>query len=294
MPDIAQRFYKDMLVLSAPIDGVLARQGVDIERDREFFSLIEPEMIRDAYRLELVAGAQCLVTNTEGITWARLAQVNMEEQAPEIAKAALGIVNSLRPQHVFAEIGPTGLALDPSSAVSLKQSRDQYGQAACAFGDDGFDAFFINGMRKHYDMQSALIGVRKHRSEPIVASLDFAEEDALSVGEQLGESLAMMVEYGADVVGFSSGAPLDTIVEWVAFLKKTITAPLLVQLKVRHNNPQQREPHDENPYYSPDTMVEAALRLRAVGVQFLRATGDASPAYTGSLVAASEGLDVLA
>ena len=29
MPDIELRFDKDMLVLSAPIDAVLARQGID-------------------------------------------------------------------------------------------------------------------------------------------------------------------------------------------------------------------------------------------------------------------------
>ena len=68
MPDIDMRFNKDMLVLSAPIDEVLARQGVDIEKDREFLSLLEPEAVRNAYRLESVAGAQCLVSNTAGIT----------------------------------------------------------------------------------------------------------------------------------------------------------------------------------------------------------------------------------
>ena len=38
-------------------------------------------------------------------------------------------------------------------------------------------------------------------------------------------------------------------------------------------------------------MMEAAQQLRAAGAQFLRATGQATPAYAGALLAATEGLD---
>ena len=43
-----------------------------------------------------------------------------------------------------------------------------------------------------------------------------------------------------------------------------------------------------------DAVVDAAVRLRASGVQFLRATGAATPAYTGALAATTAGLDVAA
>jgi hypothetical protein len=40
-------------------------------------------------------------------------------------------------------------------------------------------------------------------------------------------------------------------------------------------------------------MVDAAYALRAAGVQFVRAAGQATPSYTAALVAALEGLDVI-
>ena len=58
-------------------------------------------------------------------------------------------------------------------------------------------------------------------------------------------------------------------------------------------DPKQQGPTTENPYYAPDTMMAAAVDLRAAGVQFLRAAGDATPAYTGVLAAATAGLDVV-
>ena len=60
-----------------------------------------------------------------------------------------------------------------------------------------------------------------------------------------------------------------------------------MQLAVAEHDPKQGEPTKENPYYCPDVMVQAAARLRGAGAQFLRATGEATPAYTGALDAAS-------
>ena len=293
MPDIELRFNRDMLVLSAPIDEALARQGVDVGRDREFLSLIEPEAVRDAYRLESIAGAQCLVTNTAGITAARLAHINMEDRALDLAEASLTVLRSLRPQHILAEIGPTMLPIDASSATSLNQNRDQYADAARAFGD-GIDAIFLNGMVSLTDMQCALMGVRKVCDRPVFASVDVdAEGNLVGRNQTIEEAAALMDEYGADVVGFSTAAPLEAAVEAAKRMRTACERPLLVQLVVGENNPKQGIATDENPYYCADAMVGAATQLRGAGAQFLRAVGAAVPSYTGALVAASAGFDVI-
>ena len=125
MPDIALRFHKDMLTISAPLDAALARQGVDVDRDMEYLVLVEPETIQDILRLESTAGAQCLTTPTEGITRARLAHHSLEDRAEELAQNALDMVRELAPQHILVEIGPCRLPLDPSSKSSLNEHRDQ-------------------------------------------------------------------------------------------------------------------------------------------------------------------------
>ena len=67
---------------------------------------------------------------------------------------------------------------------------------------------------------------------------------------------------------------------------------LLAQLVVTDRDPKQQAPTPENSYYCADTMMGAAAVLRSAGVQFLRAAGDATPAYTGVLAAAVAGQDV--
>ena len=160
MADIELRFHKDMLVLSAPLAFALANQGVDMETEAEYMSLVEPETMRDALRLESMAGAQCLVAETD-ICEARLAHKRMEDRAQELAQAAISHARANAPQHVLCEVGPCGLPLDATSAMSMKQCAAQYEDAARALVEGGkeamgslaesegagFDAIFLNGLR---------------------------------------------------------------------------------------------------------------------------------------------------
>ena len=176
MPDIELRFHKDMLVLSAPIDAVLARQGIDVVRDRQYLNLMEPDAIRDALNMEVMAGAQCLVATTEDITRARLAHVLMDGDAARLADAAVRIAGDLKPQHLLVEIGPCGLPLDAASKASLNENRAQYADAARAFDGLEFDAFFLNGFANVADLKCALMGVSQVSGKPVFASVTLAEQ----------------------------------------------------------------------------------------------------------------------
>lgn len=294
MSDIALRFHQDLLVLSAPIFATLTRQGIDVDRDLEYFTLVEPEAVRDALRLEMIAGAQCLVVPTEGITPARLAHHSMEPRASELAAASLSIAHALSPQHILVAIGPCGLPLDASSATSLNENRDQYARAVRLFSDEEFDAIFLDGFVNLTDLKCALMGARQVSDRPLFASVDvLADGRTLDGHGLLEEAVALMGEFGASVAGVATAAPLEDAVALVRRVHAATSLPVLIQLKVVDHAPRQGFATSDNPYYHPDVMVEAATGLRGAGAQFFRATGRATPAYTGALVAATEGLDVV-
>lgn len=291
MPDIQLRFHRDMLVLSSPVASVLARQGFTEPGDIEYATLMEPEAAKDALRLNLLAGAQCLVTETAGMTPARLAHYGMEDRMAELAKAALDTANELRPQHVLVELGPCGLPLDPSSKASLNENRDQYARAARVCEGMQLDGFFLNGFANPIDLKCALMGVRQVSGLPVFASVDVAADGTLADGRSsFAEALAVMTEFEASVAGFSTKAPIDAACELAKQAAKT-PLPVLAQLDVAQHNPKQGQATQENPYYCPDVVVDDALKLRAAGAQFLRAVGAATPAYAGALAAAVDGTD---
>ena len=294
MPDISLRFHRDMLVLSAPVAAALARQGFDASLDLEYANMVEPEAVRDALRLNQIAGVQCLVANTAGITPARLAHRGLEERAPEVAGAALEAARQLAPQHLLAEVGPCGLPLDPSSKSSLNENRDQYARAARACAGQELDALFLNGFANPTDLKCALMGVRQVSDVAVFASVDVRADGLLADGRNpFDEALGVMADFGASVAGFATRAPLERAEAFARMAAGVGLLPVLAQLTVTEHAPRQGAATPENPYYCPDVLVDAGVRLRAAGAQFLRAAGKATPAYAGALVAASAGLDVV-
>lgn len=299
MADIALRFHKDMLVLSSPVEPVLARQGVDVERDLEFVMLFEPDSLHDALRLQVLAGAPCLVLPTAGMTPARLTHHGMEEQAPQLVAAVMEQVVELKVQHLIAEVGPCGLPLDGSSKASLNEHRDQYARVGRLFAEYELDALFLNGFESAAALKCALMGLRQVSDLPVLASVNVRADGMLAGGrDALEEALAVMEDLGAQVAGFSTAAGPDEACVLAKRAARACDLPLLAQLDVAEVEPKAKRfgvvPAKENPYGTPDAVVDAALRLRAAGVQFLRAQGAAMPAYAGALAATLSGLDVAA
>lgn len=297
VPDIEMRFHRDMLVLSAPVDVVLARQGVDVEKDLEFLNLVEPDSVRDALLLQTIAGAQCLTASTAGITRARLMHHGLEDRSFELAAAALAVAQSCTPQHLLAEVGFCELPLDPSSKASLNEHRLQYAQAARDLeGSDGsgvFDAYLLTGFRAIDALKCALMGLRQASDRAVFASIAVNPDGTVASGEgTVEDAAAMMEEYGAQVAGIRTSADADTACKLAKRVIAACDLPVLVELDVAEVKPRQGRATEKNPYYCADVMVEAAAKLRRTGIQFLRAVGAATPAYTGALAVATGGFDV--
>ena len=296
MADIELRFHKDMLVLSAPMNRALERQGVDAD-DLEFVGLLEPETLHGLYRLDTMAGTQCLVTNTEALCEARLAHKRLEGRQTELAQAGLAAVKVSKPQHIICEIGACGLPLDHTSDQSVKHVRAQYADAVQAFQDDTVDAFMFTGMRSVHDARCALEGAREVTSRPLFMVFDMDEKGRVAGRDMAIEEAVRELGDLADVYGFACGAEPAVLCEATKKLASVTDAPLMVQINVVATDEMTRKRASlgaaipGNPYPVADALVDVAVQLRACGAQFLRAGNEATCAYTGALVVACSGHD---
>lgn len=292
MADIQLRFNKDMLVLSTPFSVTLGRLGFD-ESDRDYVLLCEPESVEEAFRFEGMAHTPVFVLPTETMTNARLMHSRFEGRGAQMAKSCYDAASLFAPQHVIAAIAPTQLPLDETSKVSLRQSSDQYKNAVKELSELPLDAIYFSGFENGYDAQCALMGARSVYDGPLFCSFVVDHQGMLASGSHdLVSAAQLACEYGADVVGIMSSADPECLVGLVDKLTGAVDCPLMVELVVTEPNRRQAWPSKENPYPTPDALVDAALLLRAHGVQFLRAAGNATPAFTGALVAVLSGLDV--
>ena len=304
MADIARRMNLDMLTLTGPIEPGLAAQGIDVKRDTEFMSLVEPDTVHDAYVLQMAAGTPVLVTATRGLTPAMLARHGFEDRLEDLAVAALTVARSVEPQHILVELWPCGLPLDPSSEASMKEHRDQYARVARVFealntvnetGATAFDGYLLGGFGSVAALKAAIAGVRKVTDRPVFASVTVDGEGYLNPKKQerIEDATAAAVEFGADVVGFATFAAPEAAVALARRIAADSDVPMMASLAVKSAGKRRGRALYEDPYATPETMLSAAAALREAGVQFLRATADASPAYTAVLAAATAGLDVI-
>lgn len=292
MADIALRFHKDMLVLSGAVDAALAARGFEDVQELEILLANEPETVLEPLRLELLAGAQCLVLPTAGITRARLAHARAEESAPQVASAALEIAAELAPQHVLAEIGPTGLPLDPSREASLEANRAQYAGAASLFAAERLDAFFLNGFTNIDDVRCAIQGVREASDVLVFAGVVVGEAgNLLGRNDSIERAASVMAEEGASVAGIQTAAAPATVAALVKRMAGACDLPILVQFDVAEVLARAPFAADDKPYWCADMLLPAVDAVRAAGAQFVRACGNATVAYTGALAAATYGLD---
>lgn len=288
MPDIQMRFHYDMLVLSSPLDASLHKQGIDEDTYIDLLCVDEPETVLEALRVQSSLGIPCIVTPTKNITRARLAHERLADKSSEIARAAVSVVKRLTPQHILAEIGPTGLPLDAESKTSMVANRDQYTSAALAFAETDIDALFLNGFETCDDLLCALMGVRKAWDGPVFATVSVDASGNVS-GKPLEEAIELMDEYEADVAGFQTSAIADGAAQLVTRCCKVTDLPVLVQLQVLDDDADVAT----NPHADADSLVATALRLRDAGAQFLQATGAATASHAGALAAVTTGLDAI-
>lgn len=300
MADLALRFGRDMLTIASPLAAWLNQAGIESPRDQALTLLVEPETIEEGYRLQMAAGPQCLSTAIAAFTPARLRALGLsEDDGVSLAGASVAAMNAFKPQHGLVALAPCGLPLDPSSKASLVENRDQYARAAALFENHIFDGFLLEGFSSLDDLKCALMGVRKASDALILASVDVTADGAMASGHgSWRDAVEIMAEFGAAVAGFSTLAAPDDASDLVRQGAETLAAMgadlcLMASLEVYRSDDGQVAATRENPYPIPDTMMDTALRLRAAGAQFLRACGQATPAYTGVLSAAVAGLDVV-
>ena len=290
MADIQLRFNKDMLVLSTPFSVSLRAFGYE-ESDRDYAIICESEVVAESFKFEAMAHAPVFVLPTETITTARLMHSRFENQAALMAQNCFEAAEGFKPQHVLASIAPTGLPLDESSKTSMRQSFMQYQSAVRTLAEYPIDGILFGGFSNAFDAQCALMGARSLYDGPLFITFKIDAAKILQSGSHsLEEAAAIAVDSGADVLGVVSGLSVEELCS-AADILSVAGRPMLFEIEVAHVDKRQAFASADNPYPRPDLMADAALELRKHGVQFLRAGGNASPAFTGSLAALLGGLN---
>jgi methionine synthase I (cobalamin-dependent)/5,10-methylenetetrahydrofolate reductase len=205
------------LLADGAMGTLLLARGASPEENLDALNLTRPELVAQAHRDYLAAGAQIIETNTFGANRYKLAAAGLEAKQDETIRAGAGIArreagSSAGRALVAGSIGPLGVRLAPYGRVKAEQAEAAFREQASLLIKEGVDLILIETMS---DVQEALAALRASRAagaQFIGVSLTFTRDGLTLLGDSPAEAARALAEAGADLIGVNcSSGPAQAI-----------------------------------------------------------------------------------
>jgi 5-methyltetrahydrofolate--homocysteine methyltransferase len=230
----AQLQKKGALVSDGAWGTFIHQKGLKSHECPESWNLLRPDDIFDVALSYVKAGADMILTNSFGGSPFKLALYGLDEKTYEINKAAAEISRRAAGNEVLVlgSVGPTGKIL-MMGELSEEEMMQGFAEQIRGLSDGGVDAIIIETMS---DMDEAKVAIRAAKSvtdKEIICTFTFsltqANEYRTMMGNSPVETVEMLVQEGADMVGANCGngtAGMIEIVKEIREVNKEI--PVLV------------------------------------------------------------------
>lgn len=292
MPDILKRLGKQVLVIEGAMGTMLHRAGMVPGECPELLNVIDPEMVGYVHRYYVLAGAECVVTNSFGGTRAKLAEHGLGDRVEELNRAAVRIARSEKPQHILADVGPTGLVMEPLGKATFDEVFELFAEQVEALVAEKPDAILIETMTDIAEARCALLAAKSVSDLPVFVTCTFGMSGRMDISGTSPEAAAITLEAaGADAVGINCGLGPEQMFDLLKRMGEATTLPLIVQ----PNAGLPRLDATGNTVFpgTPDEMAHWAGRFRQIGAAMVGSCCGSTPAYTGAIYAEVSGTDVV-
>ena len=197
---------QDQIVVGDGATGTyLYELGVPLHACLEEANLTQPELLTRVYQEYADAGARVIETNSFGANRVRLRRFGLDHQVSEINwRAARVAREALKGRDVWVggSVGP--LSLRPADGeISADDRRTFFREQIGALLDGGCDLIFLETFTDLDELLLALNVFQNLTNIPVVTSLAVSEEGRLASGHTFLESVKILQQAGADIVGIN-------------------------------------------------------------------------------------------
>jgi len=281
MADIGRRLGHEVLVVDGAMGTMLQRAGIPAEQCPEQLNVTAPDIIEDLHRNYVIAGADCVSTNTFGGTRAKLDEYGLGDQVAELNRAAVRIARRSDALHVLAEVGPTGLVMQPLGQATYDEVYALFTEQIEALVAESPDAIIIETMTDIAEARCAVLAARAVCDLPVIASVTFGHDGRMSLSGTDPATAAIVLEAaGATVVGMNCGLGPEQMLPLAEAMARATTLPLVVQPNA--GLPTLRDGVTVFPG-TPDEMGLAAARFVDLGAMLVGSCCGSSPSFTGAI-----------
>lgn len=287
MADILQRLAHEVLVVDGAMGTMLQRAGVPAEQCPEQLNLTAPDIVGGIHHDYVLAGADCITTNSFGGTRAKLADYGLADQVVELNGAAVRVAKQAGAVHVLADVGPTGLVAEPLGHEPFDRLFELFAEQAAALAAESPDAIILETFTDIAEARCALLATRSVTDLPVFVSLTFGRSGRTELSGTTPEAAAVILEAcGASAVGMNCGLGPEQMLPLVSQFATSTALPIVVQPNA--GIPKLTGGETVFPG-TPDEMGEHASRFVDAGAALVGSCCGSTPAFTGAIVDFAKG-----
>jgi len=249
---------------------LLYSKGIFINRCYDELSVSQPELIRNAHREYLQAGAEIIETNTFGANVFRLERHGLADKVAEINLAGARLAKDAAKSFdawVAGSVGPLGIRIEPLGKTSFQEARDVFREQIAALLEGGVDLIILETFGYVEELHQALLAARELNPKvPVVAQVT-VDEEANCLDGSTPEVFAPRLEsWGADVIGCNCSVGPVAMLDAMERVRAATTLPISAQ----PNAGIPRSVEGRNIYLcSPEYMASYARKFVAAGVRLV-------------------------
>ncbi len=268
--DFISRLKTAPVLCDGAMGTLLYSKGIFINRCYDELSVSQPELIRNAHREYLQAGAEIIETNTFGANVFRLERHGLADKVAEINLAGARLAKDAAKSFdawVAGSVGPLGIRIEPLGKTSFQEARDVFREQIAALLEGGVDLIILETFGYVEELHQALLAARELNPKvPVVAQVT-VDEEANCLDGSTPEVFAPRLEsWGADVIGCNCSVGPVAMLDAMERVRAATTLPISAQ----PNAGIPRSVEGRNIYLcSPEYMASYARKFVAAGVRLV-------------------------
>ncbi|PKQ37329.1 MAG: hypothetical protein CVT59_07895 [Actinobacteria bacterium HGW-Actinobacteria-1] len=281
MPDIARRLGVDVLVVDGAMGTMLQRAGIPPEQCNEQLNLSAADVVEQIHRDYVLAGADCVTTNSFGGTRPKLAEYGLGDMVEELNRAAVRAARRSGAQHVLADVGPTGLVMEPLGSATFDEVYAHFAEQVRALAAENPDAILIETMTDIAEARCAVLAARETCDLPVLVTVSFGLSGRMELSGTDPATAAVILEAaGATAVGMNCGLGPEQMLPLVEQMATATALPIIVQPNA--GLPKLVDGKTVFPG-TPDELGEYAARFVDAGASIVGSCCGSTPSFTGSI-----------
>ncbi len=214
------------LLFDGAMGTMLQNAGLKAGALPELLCLTRPEAVEAVHRAYVEAGCDVATANTFG---ANAHKLGGAAAVGEVFAAAVACARRAGARYVAADVGPTGMLLEPIGTLSFDEAYGLFAEQARAAEAAGADLVVVETMGDLLEAKAAVLACRENCGLPVLATMTFGEDGRTFLGTGPEEAAMTLTGLGVAALGVNCSLGPDALAPLVARMAPFSRVPLMVQ-----------------------------------------------------------------